>query len=107
MNRLLQYMFLELVDYLVSSCQERLRHGQAKCFGGLEIDYQLVLSRCLNWHVFWLFALENAVNVTSGLTILIYYIGTVATQSSGTHEDAVGIDCRQSVPGGEGYQLLR
>ena len=38
----------DLFDHLVSAILDRLRHGNAECFGGLEIDIQLDFSGLLD-----------------------------------------------------------
>jgi hypothetical protein len=60
-----------LFDHLVGAGEERRRHGEAKLLRSLEIDHQLVFGRRLHRQVGWLLTLEDAVNVASGLAILI------------------------------------
>jgi hypothetical protein len=45
-----------LLDYLVGGSQQRFRDGEAECFGGLEVDEQLVFRRKLHREIAWLFA---------------------------------------------------
>jgi len=52
-----------LFDHLIGGGEQCLRHGQAKRLCGLKVDYRFVLGRCLHWHVGWLLALEDAVDV--------------------------------------------
>ena len=41
----------QLFDYLVGAGEKLWRHGEAECFGGLEIDYKLELGRPLDRYV--------------------------------------------------------
>jgi hypothetical protein len=52
-----------LFDDLVSGDKQRSRDRQPERLGGLEIDYQLKLCRCLQWKIVRLFALEDTVDV--------------------------------------------
>jgi hypothetical protein len=48
---------LALFDHLVGPREQRWRHSETDRFGRFEIDYQLVLRRCLHRKVCRLFAL--------------------------------------------------
>src|ERR1700736_6640791 len=52
-----------LVDDLVGGDDQRLRYGEAKRLGGLEIDNQFVAGRCLYRKLGRLFASQNAIDV--------------------------------------------
>src|SRR5947207_1472843 len=56
-----------LFDHLVSSLQDRLRHGQAERLSGLEIDNQLEPGRLLNRQIGRLLTLEDLSDVSAGL----------------------------------------
>jgi hypothetical protein len=43
-----------------AGCHLRLRHRQAECLGGLEVDDRFDFCDLLNWEVGWLVAFENA-----------------------------------------------
>jgi len=49
-----------LFDHLVGALLEKQRHFDAKCLGGLEVDYQFEFGRRLNGKVAGLLALEDA-----------------------------------------------
>jgi hypothetical protein len=52
-----------LFDHLVGARKKRGRHFEAEGLGGLEVDGQLILGRCLDWQVGRLLALEDAIDV--------------------------------------------
>ena len=53
----------ELFDHLVGARQHRGGHFEPERLGGLEVDHQLVLGRCLHRQVGPLLALENAAGI--------------------------------------------
>src|SRR5262249_6783702 len=54
-------------DHLVGASEQRLRHGEAERFGGLEIDRKLELGRLRDRQVSRLCASENATDIGTGL----------------------------------------
>ena len=50
-------------DDLVGEREERRRDLQVKRLGGLEVDYQLVLSRLLDWEVGRFLPLQDAIDI--------------------------------------------
>jgi hypothetical protein len=60
-----------LFDHLVGAGEQRVRHGEAERFGGLEIDHQLELGRLLNGEVRWPLALEYPVNISCSAPVQI------------------------------------
>src|SRR5262245_3873894 len=64
-------------DHLVGARKHGGRHGEAERFGGLEVDDQFVLGRCLHRHVSRLLALEGAIDVAGRTAILINEISPI------------------------------
>jgi hypothetical protein len=54
-----------LFDHLVGCLQEGFGDCEAERFGGLEIDYELILCRLLEWEIGSLFTAQNAVDIDS------------------------------------------
>jgi hypothetical protein len=56
--------------------------SRPECLGGLEVDYQLVLGRCLHRQVGRLLALENAIDISCRAAELIDIIGAIGHQTA-------------------------
>ena len=52
-------------DHLVGAGEQRCGHVEAERLGGLEVDHQFILGRCLHRQVGGLLALENAIDIRS------------------------------------------
>src|SRR5262245_43818605 len=87
-----------LLNHLVSTIEQRRRHGKPQCFGGLEVDRKLVFGRRLHRQIARFLTFKNAINVTSGLPKLIDEIRAIGHQAPGADEIAFKIDRRQLVP---------
>src|SRR5262249_53622492 len=86
-----------LFDHLVGATLYRLRHGNAECFGGLEVDIQLEFSRLLDRQVSRLIALENPASIIAGQAVRFRRAPSVAQQTSSHDELPTVIDRRHSV----------
>src|SRR5262249_16717272 len=54
---------MNLLNHLVGDLLEMQRHLESQCLGGVKVDCEVILRRCLHRHVGWLLALESAVDV--------------------------------------------
>jgi hypothetical protein len=66
-----------LLNHLVGGRNQRRWHGEAEHLRRFEVDHQLVLGRRLHRQVGRLLALEDAIDVTCRVTILIDEIGPI------------------------------
>src|SRR5262245_47194120 len=87
-----------LFDHLISAERQSWRDVQSDHVGGREVDYQLVLGRCLNWQFARLLAPQNAIGVSCSPPPLIDLIRPVRHQTALGCEISERIDRRQAVP---------
>ena len=64
-----------LFDHLVGASEHRVRHGETKRLGRLQINRQIVLGWRLHRQVGRLLALENTIDVISRAPVLVECIG--------------------------------
>jgi len=64
-------------DHLVGERAQRRWNFEAEHLGGLEINHKFVFRRRLDRQVTGLLALEDTINVTGGLAVLVNWIGTI------------------------------
>src|SRR5262245_45763149 len=79
--------------------EDRMRYRDADPLSGLKIDHKLVLGRRLHRKIGGLLALENAVDVAGGASILLLKISSIRNQTAVSDEQAFEVDCGQSVAG--------
>src|SRR5215831_551153 len=93
--------FLASLDDVVGTGEYRRRNCEARRFRRLEVDHQLVLGRRLYRQVAGLFAFEDAINVSSGASILVQKVRPVRSQSAGGNIQAFLVNRRQLIPRGK------
>jgi hypothetical protein len=75
-----------LLDHLVGAREHRCRQVEAERLSGLEVEHRLVFRRRLHRQVGGLFALEDAVDVVGGTSVLIDEIRPIGEQAAGGDE---------------------
>ena len=75
-----------LFDHFVRCHKQRLRHFEAECLRGFEVDDQLKLSRLHDRQVRWLRTVENATDRDARLVLLIDRAGAVADQAASSEQ---------------------
>ena len=83
-----------LLDYFIGEREHIRRDGQAKCFGGLEIDKQLELGQLHDRQIGGLLALENATYIIGAFPIGLGDISAITYQSARGWKIAGKIRCR-------------
>src|SRR5262249_59867620 len=66
-----------------------------------EVYHQLVLGWCLHWQISWLFALEDAVDITGCASVMAGNIRAICDQSTMGDEHAIRINGGQSMSCGK------
>src|SRR5262249_61011898 len=58
-----------LFDHLIGARKERWRHGETKCLGGLQVNYQFEFGRGLHREASGLLPFKNAIDITGSLPV--------------------------------------
>jgi hypothetical protein len=106
MSALGQKRTSSLFNHLVGAGEQRRRHFEAECFRGLEIDHQLIFGRRLHWQVGWLLALEDAINIASGTSVVIEPVRPVRDQAASGDKSTIRIDRGKLIAGRKCDYLL-
>src|SRR5215831_9014461 len=95
-----------LFDHFVCTREQRRRHGETKCFGSLKIDYQFEPGRRLHRQISWLLALEDAIDIASGASVVIEPVRPVRDQATSSDKSTVRVHRRKLIPGRKCDYLL-
>jgi hypothetical protein len=86
-----------LLNHLVGAGEHALWHVEAKRLGGLKVDHQVVLGRCLYREIGGLLALEDAVDIAGRLPVLLDLVRPVGNQAASGDVVAERVDRGQPV----------
>jgi hypothetical protein len=89
-------------DHLVGLLQKLLRDGDAKRFGGLEIDDEVELARKLHRQIARLGALQDAIDIGRRLLVDLGQIDSVRDKAAACGEEPIRIDRRRAMSGRQG-----
>ena len=81
-----------LTRAIVGAGEQGVGHSKAERPGGLEIDHQLALGRCLHRQIGRLFALEDAIDVSGRAAALIKKIRPIRDQATVGDEGLFVVD---------------
>ena len=84
-----RHVRLELSD---GRREERGRHDEAECLGGLEVDHKLVLVRRLHRKVGRFLALEDAVDIAGRAPVLVDKVSPIGDQPAAGDVEAARVD---------------
>src|SRR5262245_29340910 len=85
------------LNHFVGAGQHSGRHSKVKCLGGFKIENRFVFIWRLHGKVGGLFSLEDSINVTGCLPILVDLIDTVRDQAAGSNKKTLKVDRGQLV----------
>src|SRR6516164_7856842 len=87
-------------------CYSITSSARASTVAGTSRHDQFVLGRRLHGEVAGLLALKNAIDITCRASLLVEEVRPIADQAASGDEQAIGVDCGQSVSGGERDDLI-
>src|SRR5262249_30590830 len=79
----------------VGTAKQRWRHGEAECFGSLEVDDQLETGRRLDRKIGRLLAFEDAIDIPSRASVRVEIVRPVRHQAAISGFVTVSVDCGQ------------
>jgi hypothetical protein len=74
----MKYQSFISFNYIVSACQDRRRHFQPKCLGGVKIEDHLELARLYDRKFGRVCAIQNLANITAELPVCFGGISVIA-----------------------------
>src|SRR5262245_47183379 len=79
--------------------EDRMRYRDADPVSGIKIDHKRVLGRRLYRQIGWLLALEDAIDIASGASVVIEPVRSVRDQAASGYESTIRVHCRKLIPG--------